>query len=129
VHALRERHEAQPTGHRVPAELVGAVGRQGADDEATVAVEPAAARGRRTTIRGLVLLFFGGRVDERLAALLVPRLEVLAAPCCAAVEWEDGVGEAGPVDGYAAGLEATGVVCVDPGAQGATAVTECIWSV
>lgn len=69
-----------------------------------------------------------GRVDDRLAAFLVPRPEGGAAPCYTAVDGEDGVGEAGPADGYSAGFQALGVVCVDPGAQGAVAIARYIWS-
>lgn len=92
----------------MPAELVRAVGRQGTDDEAAVIVELAAAGGV-ATICDLVL-FVRGHVDDGLAAFLVPRAEVGAAPCYAAVDREHGVREAGPVDGYTASLYALRVV-------------------
>lgn len=107
----------------MPAELTRTVGRQGADDQATIVVGKSTVAGRRvTTIRGLVALFVRLRVDDRVSAFLVPRPEASAASCFAAVDGEDGVREAGPVDGYAAGFEALRVVCVDPGAQGAVAI-------
>lgn len=68
-----------------------------------------------------------GRVDDRLAAFLVPRPEVCAAPCYAAVDGKYSVREAGPGDGYSASLDALGVVCVDPGTQRAVANAEQIW--
>lgn len=68
-----------------------------------------------------------GRVDDRLAAFLVPSPEEGAAPCYAAVDRKDGIREAGPGDCDSASLDALGVVCVDPGTQGAVANTEQIW--
>lgn len=100
----------------MPAELVRAVGRQRADDQATIVVEKSTAAVRRvTTIPGLVAVFVRLLVDDRLSPFLVPRLEAGAASCFATVDGEDSVREAVPVDGYAAGLKAPGVVCVDPG--------------
>lgn len=91
----------------MPAELTRTVGRQGADDQATIVVEKSTAAGRRvTTIRDLVYLFVRLHVDDRLSAFLVPRPEAGAAPCFATVDGENGVGEAGPVDSYTTGLEA-----------------------
>lgn len=107
----------------MPAELVRAVGRQRADDQATIVVEKSTAGRRVTTIRGLVALFVRLLVDDRLPPFLVPRLEAGTASCFATVDGEDGVSEAVPVDGYSAGLEAPGVVCVNPGTQGAVAIT------
>lgn len=113
----------------MPAELVRTVGRQRADDQATIVVEKSTAAGRRvTTIRGLVALFVRLRVDNRLSAFLVPRLEISAASCFAAVDGEDSVREACPFDGYPAGLEALGVICVHPGAHGAVAIVGYTWS-
>lgn len=119
VRALRERHKVGSTRHGVLAELGRAVGRQGADNKAAVVVGSTAVG--RVAIGDLVL-FVRGSVDDRLSALLVPRPEALAAPCLAVVVGGHGVREAGPVDGYPAGLEAVGVVCVDPGAQRAVAI-------
>lgn len=107
----------------MPAELVRAVGRQRADDQATIVVEKSTAAVRRVTTRGLVVLFARLLVDDRLSPFLVPRLEAGAASCFATVDREDSVREAVPVDGYAAGLKAPGVVCIDPGTQGAVAIT------
>lgn len=109
----------------MPAKLFRTVGRHGADDEAAIVVEKSTAAGRRLiTIRGLIALFVHPHVDDRLSAFLVPRIKAGAASCFATVDGEDGVREAAPADGYAACLEALGVVCVDPGAHGAVAIAE-----
>lgn len=112
----------------MPAKLIRTVGRQGADDQATIVAERSTAAGRRvTTIGGLVALFVHLRVDNRLSAFLVPRPEAGAASCFATVDGEDGVREAAPADGYPACLETLGVVCVDPGAHGAVAIAGYTW--
>lgn len=93
----------------MPAELLGAVGIGGTDDEAAVLVWAAPVE----DVIPLCLEIDLG-VDHRLSTLLVPRPEVGVAFALAAVHGEDGVREAWPVDRDAAGLESLGVVCVDP---------------
>lgn len=109
VSPLRHGYEIGSPRYGVPAELLGAVGIGGADDEAAVLVWAAPVEDVIPLCLDIDLC-----VDHRFSTLLVPRPEVGVAFALAAVDGEDGIREAWPVNRDAASLESLGVVCVDP---------------
>lgn len=112
VSPLRHRNEIRSPRHGVSAELLGAVAIRRADDEAAVPDGTDEPVGRTDPLR----LGVDARVDHGLPAFFVPRPEGGFAPALAAVDGEDGIREAWPVDADAARFESLGVVCVDPSA-------------